>query len=87
VIQRLPKPVLNCDLPLDIVQRYGETIGAFDAGLHLHRIRRRVERDPNPYTDRALAPVDNPAAPPLREKNALAGATAWVVSQFECNGP
>jgi hypothetical protein len=44
--------------------------------LHLHRIRRRVERDPNPYIDRALAPVDNAAAPPLREKNALAGAAA-----------
>src|SRR5215469_2529116 len=27
--------------------------------LYLHRIRRRVERDPNPYTDAALAPIDD----------------------------
>jgi radical SAM superfamily enzyme YgiQ (UPF0313 family) len=26
--------------------------------LYLHRIRRRVERDPAPYTDRALAPIE-----------------------------
>jgi Radical SAM superfamily len=26
--------------------------------LHLHRIRRRVERDPSPYTDMALAPIE-----------------------------
>ena len=32
--------------------------------LHLHRIRRRVERDPSPYTDPALTPTDRaqPAA-------------------------
>jgi radical SAM superfamily enzyme YgiQ (UPF0313 family) len=27
--------------------------------LYLHRIRRRVERDPKPYTDAALAPLDS----------------------------
>lgn len=27
--------------------------------LYLHRIRRHVERDPSPYTDTALAPIDS----------------------------
>jgi hypothetical protein len=44
--------------------------------LYLHRIRRRVERDPSPYTDTALAPLDNAAALPRREKNAIVGAAA-----------
>jgi hypothetical protein len=30
--------------------------------LYLRRIRRRVERDPTPYTDRALAPVAEQSA-------------------------
>jgi hypothetical protein len=29
--------------------------------LYLHRIRRRVERDPSPYSDPALAPIDGRA--------------------------
>ena len=47
--------------------------------LYLHRIRRRVERDPSPYIDRALAPVDTqrviPGAP-RGDKNAIAGVAA-----------
>jgi hypothetical protein len=31
--------------------------------IHLHRIRRRVERDPSPYIDRALAPIEGPKWP------------------------
>ena len=42
--------------------------------LYLHRIRRRVERDPRPYTDAALAPIDAEAAPPPRTKKAVAAA-------------
>ena len=47
--------------------------------LRLHRIRRRVERDPNPYTDRALAPIEDErlASPAARhDKKAFADATA-----------
>ena len=33
--------------------------------LYLHRIRRRVEGDPSPYTDRALAPADSDASTPF----------------------
>jgi hypothetical protein len=46
--------------------------------LYLHRIRRRVERDPRPYTDAALTPIDDNqliSAAPRREK-ATAGALA-----------
>jgi len=47
--------------------------------LYLHRIRRRVERDPNPYADPALTPIESdqwgsPAR--RREKTAIAGAPA-----------
>ncbi|MGC1890637.1 MAG: hypothetical protein WA709_31930, partial [Stellaceae bacterium] len=44
--------------------------------LYLHRIRRRVERDPAPYIDRALAPVDTQRVipgGPRGDKNAIAG--------------
>ncbi|MGA7865024.1 MAG: hypothetical protein WCA23_13720, partial [Stellaceae bacterium] len=44
--------------------------------LYLHRIRRRVERDPAPYIDRALAPI-NPSDFG-REKKAM--TTAGVVA-------
>ena len=37
--------------------------------LYLHRIRRRVERDPRPYTDAALAPIDSARPPTRRERN------------------
>jgi hypothetical protein len=40
----------------------------------LHRIRRRVERDPHPYADPALTPVAREAAPPPRGKIAAAAA-------------
>ena len=47
--------------------------------LYLHRIRRGVERDPSPYIDRALAPVDTqrviPGAP-RGDENAIAGVAA-----------
>ena len=44
--------------------------------LYLHRIRRRVERDPSPYTDPALAPIDGDLLPTLRKKKVLTGAAA-----------
>jgi hypothetical protein len=44
--------------------------------LYLHRIRRRVERDPNPYSDPALGPIDNTSALLSREKIAIVAATA-----------
>jgi len=44
----------------------------------LHRIRRRVERDPRPYTDSALAPVDGNQLIPtaLSREKVTAGALA-----------
>jgi hypothetical protein len=46
--------------------------------LYLHRIRRRVERDPRPYTDAALAPIDGEQLIPKasRREKATAGALA-----------
>jgi hypothetical protein len=44
--------------------------------LYLHRIRRRVERDQQPYTDPALAPVADPAPVPLHELVLPTGAAA-----------
>ena len=46
--------------------------------LYLHRIRRRVERDPSPYTDTALAPVDRREWLPVnpRREKATTGAAA-----------
>jgi hypothetical protein len=44
--------------------------------LYLHRIRRRVERDPRPYPDPALTPPAEPAAAPHREPASLTGAAA-----------
>ena len=44
--------------------------------LRLHRIRRRVERDPNPYTDRALAPINSPLPGPGKKAMAAAGIAA-----------
>ncbi len=44
--------------------------------LYLHRIRRRVERDENPYTDPALTPVAGTSSPPQREPARLTGAAA-----------
>jgi hypothetical protein len=44
----------------------------------LHRIRRRVERDPRPYTDATLAPMDGRAWNTFqsRREKATAGALA-----------
>jgi hypothetical protein len=44
--------------------------------LYLHRIRRRVERDPGPYTDPALTPLDNEILPARRKEKVLTGAAA-----------
>jgi hypothetical protein len=44
--------------------------------LYLHRIRRRVERDPGPYIDPALAPLDGELSPPRRRKKVLTDAAA-----------
>ena len=47
--------------------------------LHLHRIRRRVERDPSSYSDAALMPIDSEASSvfaPRREKKVSAEAIA-----------
>ena len=44
--------------------------------LYLHRIRRRVERDPNPYSDPALMPIDSDILPTRRKEKVLTGAAA-----------
>jgi hypothetical protein len=59
----------------DVLQTHAKLAAFY---LYLHRIRRRVERDPSPYTDSALAPVDGNqliSAAPRREK-ATVGALA-----------
>ncbi len=42
--------------------------------LYLHRIRRRVERDPSPYIDAALASIEGNPLPPRRKEKALTAA-------------
>jgi radical SAM superfamily enzyme YgiQ (UPF0313 family) len=42
--------------------------------LYLHRIRRRIERDPRPYIDQALDPLAEPASSRPREAPAHAAA-------------
>jgi len=44
--------------------------------LYLHRIRHRVERDPSPYTDPALAPSDGERLIIRRQEKMLTGAAA-----------
>ena len=44
--------------------------------LYLHRIRRRVERDPSPYTDPSLMPIDGDLLLTRRKEKVLTGATA-----------
>ena len=43
--------------------------------LYLHNIRRRVERDPSPYTDPALEPISD-GDPPKRGEKTLTAAAA-----------
>ena len=43
--------------------------------LHLHRIRRRVERDPSPFSDAALTPIDGDVLPG-RQRERIVGAAA-----------
>ena len=44
--------------------------------LYLHRIRRKVERDPRPYSDAALAPIDGNLLAIRRQEKVLSGAAA-----------
>ncbi len=44
--------------------------------LRLHKIRRRVERDMHPYTDRAIAPLADPPPAMPRAPKTLTGAAA-----------
>jgi hypothetical protein len=44
--------------------------------LYLHRIRRKVERDPRPYTDPALAVIDGEVAPKRSKEMVLTNAAA-----------
>ena len=44
--------------------------------LYLHRIRRRVERDPSPYTDAALAPIDDEQPEAHVHRRPVVGAAA-----------
>ena len=48
--------------------------------LYLHRIRRRVERDPHPYTDAALAPLDGDPSAAHRKEKVLTRAAALQVT-------
>jgi hypothetical protein len=57
----------------EVVETHVKLAGFY---LYLHRIRRRVERDPNPYSDPALGPIDNTSALLSREKIAIVAATA-----------
>jgi hypothetical protein len=44
--------------------------------LYLHRIRRRVERDPRPYRDPALTPIDTEQLSLRRKEKVLTDAAA-----------
>jgi hypothetical protein len=44
--------------------------------LYLHKVRRRVERDPSSYIDAALAPTDAEQMPMRRKEKVLTGAAA-----------
>ena len=44
--------------------------------LYLHRIRRRVERDPRPYTDAALAPLDSDQPSAVARRRPMVGVAA-----------
>jgi len=44
--------------------------------LYLHRIRRRVERDPSPYIDPALAPIDSDQPSAVPRRRPMVGAAA-----------
>jgi hypothetical protein len=57
----------------EIVATHGKLAAFY---LYLHRIRRRVERDQQPYTDPALEPITDPTPTPRREPARLTGAAA-----------
>jgi radical SAM superfamily enzyme YgiQ (UPF0313 family) len=60
----------------EVLETHGKLAAFY---LYLHRIRRRVERDPSRYTDRALAPPDSHASSPFashRDNKMSAGAIA-----------
>jgi radical SAM superfamily enzyme YgiQ (UPF0313 family) len=57
----------------EIVATHGKLAAFY---LYLHRIRRRVERDPHPYADLALTPIADPAPIPHRDAARLTGAAA-----------
>ncbi len=57
----------------EVVQTHAKLAAFY---LYLHRIRRRVERDPRPYTDAALAPVDGELPTMRRKEKVLTGAAA-----------
>ena len=46
----------------EVVETHAKLAGFY---LYLHRIRRRVERDQNPYTDPALIPAASETSPPF----------------------
>jgi hypothetical protein len=60
----------------EVAETHGKLVAFY---MHLHRIRRRVERDPSPYADSALTPVEaDPAIPVGRrhDRNMTAEAAA-----------
>jgi hypothetical protein len=80
-LRRQRRPGLPRETPLVFYpRRVGEVLAthlklaAFY--LYLHRIRRRVERDPSPYIDAALAPLDGDPLPIRRKEKVLTGAPA-----------
>jgi hypothetical protein len=75
----------RADLPREAalpfyVRRVGEVVETHIklAGfyLSLHRIRRRVERDPNPYSDPALGPIEGAPLLESRQRERTVGAAA-----------
>jgi hypothetical protein len=57
----------------EVVETHVKLAGFY---FYLHRIRRRVERDPSSYTDAALAPIDGELSPTRRKEKVLTGAAA-----------
>ena len=83
-LRRERRAGLPCENPLvfyplrvwEVLDTHAKLAGFY---FYLHRIRRRVERDPSPYTDPALTPTDPEASSPFasrRDKKAIAEAIA-----------